>query len=68
MGDKAAGQGAVHELRTETTDPRIAMEILRAVNDLSYGSVEVVVHDGRVVQIERKEKIRLGVERREKKG
>ncbi len=31
----------------------------RAVRGLRYGSVEVVVHDGRVVQIERREKVRF---------
>ena len=30
-----------------------------AVRDLRYGSVEVVVHEGRVVQIERREKVRF---------
>jgi len=33
--------------------------ILEAVRSLDYGSVEVVVHDSRVVQIERREKVRL---------
>ncbi len=31
----------------------------RAVHGLRYGSVELVVHDGRVVQIERREKVRF---------
>jgi hypothetical protein len=34
--------------------------ILEAVRSLEYGSVEVVVHDSQVVQIERREKVRLG--------
>lgn len=33
--------------------------ILAAIDSLRYGSVEITVHDGRVVQIERKEKVRL---------
>ena len=33
--------------------------ILEAVRSLDYGSVEVVVHDSQVVQIERREKVRL---------
>ena len=33
--------------------------ILQAVRSLDYGSVEVVVHDSRVVQIERREKVRF---------
>jgi hypothetical protein len=39
--------------------------VRRAVRALRYGSVEVVVHDGRVVQIETREKVRFaaGAER-----
>jgi hypothetical protein len=33
--------------------------ILAAIKSLRYGSLEITVHDGRVVQIERKEKMRL---------
>jgi len=33
------------------------------VRDLRYGVVQVVVHDGRVTQIERTEKVRLGTDR-----
>ena len=38
----------------------IKQEILRAVAGIEYGSVEVVIHDGKVVQIECREKIRVG--------
>jgi hypothetical protein len=34
-------------------------EILRAVRSLEYGTVEVTVHAGKVVQIERREKVRF---------
>ena len=37
----------------------IVQEILRAVADIEYGSVEIVIHDGKVVQIECREKIRV---------
>lgn len=40
----------------------LAREIARAVRGLRYGSIEITVHDGAVVQIERKEKIRVGRE------
>ncbi len=33
--------------------------VLAALRGLRFGSVEVVVHDGRIVQIERREKVRL---------
>jgi len=34
--------------------------ILRAIGALKFGSLEIVVHDGRVVQIEVREKLRFG--------
>ena len=34
-------------------------EIHNALNGLRYGAVEITVHNGQVVQIERKEKFRL---------
>jgi hypothetical protein len=37
----------------------VEQEILRAIARIDYGSIEVVVHDGRVVQIECREKIRV---------
>ncbi len=33
--------------------------MLRALRGLRFGSVEIVVHDGRIVQIERRERLRL---------
>lgn len=41
-------------------DPDELLGILwGALNSIRYGSVEITIHDGRVVQIERKEKLRL---------
>lgn len=37
----------------------LVRELVAALNGLRYGSVEIVVHDSRVVQIERREKMRL---------
>lgn len=37
----------------------VVEEILRALTGIRYGSVEVTLHDGRVVQIERKQKLRF---------
>jgi hypothetical protein len=33
--------------------------VLEAVRGIRYGSVELVIHDARIVQIERREKVRL---------
>jgi hypothetical protein len=34
-------------------------EVIRAIRNLRYGSVEITIHDSRIVQIERKEKRRF---------
>lgn len=36
----------------------LVQQVLNALAELRYGSIEITVHDGRVVQIERREKIR----------
>lgn len=40
-------------------DASILREIQHALQGLKFGSVEITLHNGQVVQIERKEKIRL---------
>ena len=42
----------------------IAVEqILRALKGLSHGSVNIIVQDSKIIQIDRIEKVRLGKER-----
>jgi hypothetical protein len=33
--------------------------IFKAIEDVRFGSIEITVHDGRVTQIERREKVRF---------
>ena len=40
-------------------DQEVEDTILRSLQGLRYGSVEIIVHDSRIVQIERKEKLRF---------
>jgi len=40
-------------------DPALAGALAAALRGLRYGSLEVVVHDSRVVQLERREKVRF---------
>jgi len=40
-------------------DPFLLERIAQAIAGLRFGSVEIVIQDGKVVQIERKEKFRL---------
>ena len=43
----------------DATDHHLTSAILRAIREIRYGSVEIIIHDSRIVQIERKEKIRM---------
>lgn len=53
-----SGRGA-GELR------RIEHELRLALSEIRYGSIEIVIQDSRVVQIERREKVRFDREGRE---
>ncbi len=46
----------------DTLSPAIQREIFEAIRGIRFGSVEVIIHDSRVVQIERKEKVRLDLD------
>jgi hypothetical protein len=41
------------------TDP-ILKEVAQAIRSIRYGTVQLVIHEARVVQIEKTEKVRLG--------
>jgi hypothetical protein len=50
-----------HDTQTDRNQTNtVEQAILLAVKGLRYGSVEIVIHDSKVVQIERKEKMRFG--------
>jgi hypothetical protein len=42
--------------------PDLLRELGRALYSLRYGTIELVIHDGRVVQLERREKVRFEAE------
>ena len=44
---------------TDETHRQWTQKILRALQEIRYGSVEIIIHDSRIVQIERREKIRI---------
>lgn len=39
--------------------PDIEQQILSAIRQVRFGSVEILIHNAQIVQIERKEKIRF---------
>ncbi|MCX5721056.1 MAG: DUF2292 domain-containing protein [Nitrospirae bacterium] len=49
--------------RSDRQDHQTIEQAIRlALKDIRFGSIEIIVHDSKVVQIERKEKIRFGSE------
>jgi len=54
--------------KREALDDQLKERIARALEDLEYGSIHIVVHDSQVVQIERTEKYRLPPEKVETKS
>ena len=52
-----------HTGRDSTKKTDVSQEILRTVEELKhgsgFGSVEIVLHEGRVTQIEKREKLRF---------
>jgi len=53
---------ALHSQEIITKDVRLAdvlNQLTKILQELKFGSVEIVVHEGRVVQLERREKLRF---------
>lgn len=40
------------------SDSRLAEEIMKAVREIRYGSIQITIHDSKVVQIDKTEKVR----------
>lgn len=47
------------QLKCQSLPTQVSAELARQLDGLRYGTIELTVHDGRIVQIERREKIRL---------
>ena len=43
-------------------ESNIEQSIFQALKNLRFGSVEITVHDSKIVQIERREKVRVELE------
>ncbi len=51
-----------NQMSIETTkkqNTNLVQALLSAINSLRFGSVEITVHEGRVTQIEKREKVRF---------
>lgn len=50
-----------HKLNlSQVVTDEILQEVANAIEALRFGSVEITIHDGKVTQIERREKVRFG--------
>ncbi|NOT85440.1 MAG: YezD family protein [Methylococcaceae bacterium] len=47
------------KLNDEQRTANIANEIINILREIHFGSVEIIIHENKVVQIERKEKLRF---------
>lgn len=44
-------------IKSQTTD-EIVVQLNQMLKEIRFGSIEIIIHDNRIVQIERREKIR----------
>lgn len=52
--------GSAKMLPVKNSDTElVAQEIERVIQSLKYGSIEITVHEGKVTQIEKREKVRF---------
>lgn len=56
--NNARGKHMSQETNTGISN-EVIQEILHSIGLLRFGSIEITVHDGRVTQIERREKVRF---------
>jgi len=58
MGSKSMSQNS-NNVESNPLDSNVLAHIAEAIRSIRFGSVEIIIQDGKVVQIERKEKVRL---------
>jgi hypothetical protein len=49
----------LEEIHKEPRMSEIATQLAEIIQEIRFGSVEIIIHEGKVVQIERKEKLRF---------
>ena len=54
----SGGSATAPSIQPSTADAGTAA-VLNALRGIRFGSVEVVIHNGRIVQVERREKVRI---------
>ncbi|HET6421408.1 MAG TPA: YezD family protein [Geobacteraceae bacterium] len=51
---------SIESENTTQWSPELEMRMRAALKEIRYGTVSLVIQDGRVIQIDKSEKIRLG--------
>ncbi len=59
MSANPASSVASKPASVQVSAPEVEAEVLRAIRDTHFGTVEIVVHQSRIVQITRSEKVRF---------
>lgn len=59
MSAKPASSLASQAVSAPRAVPEAEAEVLRAIRETQFGTVEIVVHQSRIVQITRSEKVRF---------
>ena len=49
----------VTQMTQAKTNEQVLKEVAAAIESLRFGSIEITLHDGRVTQIEKREKVRF---------
>jgi hypothetical protein len=60
MDPQATTKSTMPQSKTPLSDTDVR-KVLDAIKGLRFGSLEITVHEGRIVQVERKEKTRLNI-------
>lgn len=48
---------------TQDAPPQALQELERALREIQFGVIEITLHEGRITQIERREKVRFATDR-----
>jgi hypothetical protein len=62
MRATTAAESSVDPNGPSAMPPALAKELIEALRSIRYGAIELIIHDGRVVQLERREKVRFDIE------
>jgi hypothetical protein len=60
MDPQATTKSTMPQSKTPLSNTDVR-KVLDAIKGLRFGSLEITVHEGRIVQVERKEKTRLNI-------